>query len=282
MEKIFKQSIQKKFTSNKIISALYKQKAIKKILHKIAGKKLMKTFGGELRFFGIGGAPLSPEVEKFLIDAKFPYAIGYGLTETSPLLAGANPLKSKYRSTGPAVDQVQIKIDNPDHNGEGEILAKGPNIMAGYYKDEEKTKEVFTPDGWFKTGDLGVFDDDNYLYIKGRLKNMILGPSGENIYPEEIEAIINKYQYVAESLVFENQGKIIAKVHLNFEELEQHYQDLKESAVQMQEKINEIINHIHTHVNFEVNKFSRLNMILVQIEPFEKTPTKKIKRYLYI
>ncbi len=281
IEKIYKMSILKKFQANSVIRFLYKIPVIRKFLNQLAGKKLLKTFGGELRFFGIGGAPLSPEVEEFLIEAKFPYAIGYGLTETSPLLAGTNPQKSKYRSTGPAVDQVQIKINNPDKNGEGEIFAKGSNVMLGYYKDKEKTDEVFTSDGWFKTGDLGVLDEDNYLFIKGRLKNMILGPSGENIYPEEIEATLNKYKYVAESLVFEEKGKLIAKVHLNFEELEEQFNYLKESAHHMQEKINDIINDIHFHVNLELNKFSRLNLLIVQTEPFEKTPTKKIKRYLY-
>lgn len=283
IEKIYRAQIHKKFTGNSVIRLFYKNPAIKKFLHKLAGKKLMQTFGGELKFFGVGGAAISPDVEQFLIDAKFPYAIGYGLTETSPLLAGANPKNSKYRSTGPAVDQVEIKIDNPDQNGEGEILARGPNIMKGYYKNEEETAKVFSDDGWFKTGDLGMLDEDNFLYIKGRLKNMILGPSGENIYPEEIEAIINKYKYVTESLVFEEEGKLIAKVHLNFEELEEHFKHLKESATtQMQEKINEIIDDIHTMVNMEVSKFSRLKLVMVQTEPFEKTPTKKIKRYLYI
>ncbi|NOZ46121.1 MAG: long-chain fatty acid--CoA ligase [Chlorobi bacterium] len=282
IEKIFRQSVQKKFTSNGFIKTLYGIPSVKKFLHKLAGKKLMKTFGGELKFFGVGGAALSPDVEQFLIDAKFPYAIGYGLTETSPLLAGANPAKSKYRSTGPAVDLVELKIDNPDKNGEGEILAKGPNIMLGYYKNEEKTKETFTEDGWFKTGDLGVIDENNYLFIKGRSKNMILGPNGENIYPEEIEAALNKYKYVVDSLVFETKGKLSAKIHLNFEELEEQFQNLKDSAVNAQDKANEILEEIKLKVNAELNKFSKLNYVMIQIEPFEKTPTKKIKRYLYI
>ena len=148
----------------------------------------MKSFGGELHFFGIGGAKLNKTVEVFLREAKFPYAIGYGLTETSPLLAGSNPSTSKLQSTGPAIEGVQLKIHDPSPvSGEGEIWAKGPNVMKGYYKDEQRTKEVMSKDGWFMTGDLGVFDKDNNLFIKGRSKNVIVGANGENIYPEEIE-----------------------------------------------------------------------------------------------
>ena len=171
-------------------------------MNRVAGKKLMKTFGGQIKFFGIGGAKLNSTVEKFLREAKFPYAIGYGLTETSPLLAGANPSKTVFESTGPAIEDIEVKINNPDpKTGEGEIWARGASIMKGYYKEPEMTVQVLTPDGWFKTGDLGIMDKRNYLFIKGRLKNMIVGASGENIYPEEIESIINNFKFVIESLV---------------------------------------------------------------------------------
>jgi len=253
----------------------------------MAGKKLYKMFGGKLHFFGIGGAPLAPEVEQFLIEAKFPYAIGYGLTETSPLLAGSAPFKTKFRATGPAMEGVSLKLDNPDSlTGEGEILAKGDNVMLGYYNEPELTSDVFTRDGWFKTGDLGVFDKDGYLYIKGRLKNMILGPSGENIYPEEIEAVINNMDYVSESLVYELKGKLIAKVHLNYDELEKKYAHIREEALNlhhnMQQFVNTRMEEIHNKVNEEVNRYSRLHLVVEQVEPFEKTPTQKIKRYLYL
>jgi long-chain acyl-CoA synthetase len=181
-----------------------------------------------LKFFGIGGSKLDSVIEQFLIEAKFPYAIGYGLTETSPLLAGVNPQMVRHQSTGPAVQGVQLKLDhvNPE-TGEGEILAKGPNVMKGYYKDPKSTSEVFTLDGWFKTGDLASIDKDGFVFIKGRLKNVIIGPGGENIYPEEIEALINNFQFVAESLVIEQKGKLVAFVHFNMEELEKKYQNLK-------------------------------------------------------
>ncbi len=281
IEKIYRVKILKTFTQNSIIKTIYKFPPTRKLLNRMAGKKLIETFGGKLVFFGIGGAPLAPDVEKFLIEAKFPYSVGYGLTETSPLLAGSAPADAVYRSTGPAIDGVTLKIDNPDKNGEGEILAKGPNVMKGYYKNSELTKTVFTEDGWFKTGDLGLFDKNNNLMIRGRLKNMILGPGGENVYPEEIEASLNKYRFIQESLVFEEKGKIVAKVQFNFEELEQHLKQIHKSAHNIQKRALDEINVIKQHINSELNKFSRLNVIIIQVEPFEKTPTQKIKRFLY-
>ncbi len=286
IEKIYKLQVLPKLTGSPVMRKLFKFVFFRRLLHKMAGKKLYKTFGGHLHFFGIGGAKLDANTELFLRDAGFPYAIGYGLTETSPLLAGCNPSLTRYQSTGFNLPGQQLKLDNPNSvTGEGEILAKGPNIMKGYYKDEEQTRKVFTEDGWFKTGDLGILDKDNYLYIKGRLKNMVLGPSGENIYPEEIEAVINNQSLVIESVVYEMKGKLIALVHLNYVELEKYYAEMKETAKNMQthmsEFVNEKLNEIKQKVNTEVNKFSRLNHIIEQQSPFEKTPTQKIKRFLY-
>jgi long-chain acyl-CoA synthetase len=287
IEKIFKMRIQPKFKNTAILKNLYRMPLFRKMLHRLAGRKLMTMFGGKLHFFGIGGAPLAPEVEQFLIEAKFPYAIGYGLTETSPLLAGSGPFKTKFRATGPAMSGVTLKINNPDPvSGEGEVMAKGDNVMLGYYNEPELTSDVFTRDGWFKTGDLGIIDKDGYLYIKGRLKNMILGPSGENIYPEEIEAVINNMDYVSESLVFELKGKLIAKVHLNYDELEKKYAQIREGALNLHHNMQQLINtrmqEIQDKVNTEVNRYSRLHLVVEQVEPFEKTPTQKIKRYLYL
>lgn len=272
---------------NKI--GLYRSALGRKILHLIAGLKLKKQFGGKLRFFGIGGAALAPDVEKFLSEARFPYAIGYGLTETAPLIAGSAPFRTTPRSTGPALRGVSLRIDNPDpKTGEGEIQAFGPNLMMGYYKDPEKTKETFTEDGWFKTGDLGVFDSKNRLSIRGRSKNMILGPSGENIYPEEIESLLNQSAYVQESLVYEEENSLVALVHLKPEILETIYGDLKDLAADMKEKIEntearvkELLETLRKDVNQKVSAFSRLGKVNLQAEPFEKTPTQKIKRYLY-
>ena len=283
MEKIYFNKILPSFNDKTILRLLYKIPFIRKKLNGVAGKKLYKTFGGHLKFFGIGGAKLNKSVERFLIEAKFPYAIGYGLTETSPLLAGANPSKSVFDSTGPAIEGIELKINNPDSKtGEGEIWARGPNVMKGYYKDPEMTSEVLTHDGWFKTGDLGVFDSNNNLYIKGRLKNMIVGASGENIYPEEIESVINNFRFVVESLVVQQKGKLVAYVHLNMEELEKKYQILKEDMTrQYEEKKEELLAELQEYVNSKVNKFSQINKVILQPVPFQKTATLKIKRFLY-
>lgn len=283
MEKIYYNKILPAFRGNIILRFLYKIGFIRRKLNVVAGKKLLKTFGGELKFYGIGGAKLNKNVERFLLEARFPYAIGYGLTETSPLLAGANPKNSVLESTGPAIEGVEIKINNPDiKTGEGEIWARGPNVMKGYYKDQEMTNEVITSDGWFKTGDLGVLDKNNYLFIKGRLKNMILGASGENIYPEEIESVINNFRYVVESLVIQQKGKLVAYVHLNMEELEKKYQHLKQDmSKHIEEKKNEIVTELKEYVNSKVNKFSQINKVILQPVPFQKTATLKIKRFLY-
>lgn len=283
MEKIYFNKILPSFNDKWILRNLYRISFIRKKLNAVAGKKLYRTFGGELKFFGIGGAKLNKSVEKFLIEAKFPYAIGYGLTETAPLLAGANPSKSVFDSTGPAIEGIELKINNPDRKtGEGEIWARGPNVMKGYYKEPEMTSEVLTPDGWFKTGDLGTMDEHNNLYIKGRLKNMIVGASGENIYPEEIESVINNFRFVVESLVIQQKGKLVAYVHLNMEELEKKYQNLKQDmAKQFENKKNEILAELQEYVNSRVNKFSQINKVIIHSDPFQKTATLKIKRFLY-
>jgi len=283
IEKIYFNKIMPAFRDKVILRLLYKIPQIRKILNKAAGKKLLTTFGGKLKFYGIGGAKLNKTVEKFLIEAKFPYAIGYGLTETSPLLAGSNPQKSVFESTGPAIEGIELIINNPDKiSGEGEIWAKGPNIMKGYYKEPEITKEVLTPNGWFKTGDLGNLDRFNNLYIKGRLKNMIVGASGENIYPEEIESIINNFRFVVESLVVHQKGKLVALVHINMEELEKKYHALKEDVTrQFEEKVEEVLSELQTYVNSQVNKFSQIQEVVLQPVPFQKTATLKIKRFIY-
>ncbi|WP_321308752.1 AMP-binding protein [Marinifilum fragile] len=283
IEKIYQGKVLPSINSKAITRVLYKVPFFRKRLNAIAGKKLMQTFGGELTFFGIGGAKLNSNVERFLREAKFPYAIGYGLTETAPLLAGIGPSKTKYQSTGPALMGVELKIHNPDPVTQiGEIWAKGDNVMMGYYKEPEKTKEVLTEDGWFKTGDLAKMDKDNYLYIEGRLKNMIVGASGENIYPEEIESVINNFKHVVESIVVEKKGKLVAMVHFNYEELEQQYKHLKKEVENyVDQTVDELIQELQVYVNSRVNKFSQVQMVIAHVDPFQKTATHKIKRFLY-
>jgi len=285
IEKIYRAKIAPKFKKG-IMKKFVKVAFLRKLFYRIAGRKLMKTFGGKLHFFGIGGALLDAEVEKFLLEARFPYAIGYGLTETSPLLAGANPKETRYRSTGKALIGQQLKLGNINpETGIGEILAKGDNVMMGYYKDETMTRNSFTDDGWFRTGDLAYVDEQGYFYIRGRSKNVILGSSGENIYPEDIESVINRHHLVLESVVYELKGKLVAKIHLNYEEVDKAYNNLKLSAQNMQHDakvyIQEILEEVKRNVNNEVNKLSRLALVIEQPVPFDKTPTMKIKKYLY-
>ena len=273
IEKIYKNKVLPKFTSSAFMRFLYGIGFFRKILNKIAGKKLIETFGGRIRFFGIGGAGISPFVEQFLIEAKFPFIVGYGLTETAPLLAGSVLGDTvKFKSTGIPMAGVELKIKDKDpETGQGEILAKSPSLMMGYYKDEEKTAEVME-DGWFLTGDLGYIDEDGFLFISGRSKNMLLGPDGKNIYPEQIEAVINQNGLILDSLVMQDEdGKLIAKIHLNYEVID----------INDKEKIITMLKSMRKEVNLQLSPSSRMVKFVEQEEEFIKTPTKKIKRFLY-
>lgn len=290
IEKVYKNSILPTIKKKAVTRLLHSFKPTRKLVHKIAGKKLYETFGGNLKFFGIGGAKLDATVEQFLRDGKFPYAIGYGLTETAPLIAGSNPSQTRHQAIGPKVVDCELIINEPNpETGEGEIWVKGPNVMLGYYKNEEETSKVLTRDGWFKTGDLGVFDKDGWLSHKGRLKSMIVGASGENIYPEEIESIINNFDYVVESLVVEKKGKLVAMVHFNREELEQKVKEMRtelgdkmdELSQIVDEKIDELTLELKHQLNTQVSKFSKVQQFISHPTPFIKTATQKIKRYLY-
>jgi len=281
IEKIYHGKILHEINKKGFVRSLYKVPFLRKKINQAAGKKLYETFGGKLKMFCIGGAALSKDVEIFLREAKFPYSVGYGLTETSPLVTGTPPETTRLSSAGITLVGMQVKILSPDfETGEGEVLIKGPNVMKGYYKDEEKTKAVFTDDGWFRSGDLGLIKD-GYLYLKGRSKNVIIGTNGKNIYPEEIESLINENEYVLESLVVEKDKKLIAKVHFNNDILDEKYNFQKLSDPEARAKKNELMNELLKYVNERISTFSRLNGIIEQQEPFEKTPTKKIKRYLY-
>ena len=283
IEKIYKSKILPKFTSSFIMRFLYSIFFFRKLLNRIAGKKLIETFGGRLRFFGIGGAGISPYVEQFLIEAKFPYIIGYGLTETSPLLAGSVlGATIKKKSTGTAMAGVELKIKDKDPlTGEGEIIAKSPSVMMGYYKDEKQTAEVIV-DGWFQTGDLGYIDDEGFLFISGRSKNVIIGSGGENIYPEQIEATINQNKVVLDSLVMQrDDDKLIARIHLDYEMIDKMFKADKTTDAEVKEKINHLLEEMRIEVNAQISSFSRMVKFVEQIDPFVKTPTKKIKRFLY-
>ncbi|MEI7907353.1 MAG: AMP-binding protein, partial [Bacteroidota bacterium] len=282
IEKIFKMRIHPQLNSSFIKRRIQKIQFLRKRINRIAGKKLLTSFGGNLRLFCIGGAPLAPDVEQFLREANFPYAMGYGLTETAPLIAGTNSALTKYRATGKSLPETEIRIAEPDpENGEGEIIVKGPTVMRGYYKDEERTQAAFTADGWFKTGDLGVIDPDGYIYIKGRSKNMILGSNGKNIYPEEIESIINEFDLVLESLVYEKDHQITARIYLDYDKVEEMLKDDESSESKTREGIKELLKDLKQQINDRLSSYSRIMEIFEQTEPFEKTPTQKIKRHLY-
>lgn len=286
MEKIYRAKVLPTFQKNALLRKLYGWDWSRKLLHKVAGKQLKKLFGGRMRLFAIGGAKFDSEAERFLLEGGFPYGIGYGLTETAPLIAGAVGNMVRIGSTGPALPAVQIRLDNvnPDTK-QGEIVVKTPCCMVGYYKNEAATKEAFTEDGWFRTGDLGAMAEDGWIFIKGRLKNMIVGPSGENIYPEDIEEVLNSNRFVAESVVTEQDGKLIALVHFNTEALEEAYDEFKYKASvkveQVQLRMEEIKRDVMEYVNSKVNRFSKISKVVDNEGEFEKTPTKKIRRFNY-
>ena len=286
MEKIYRGKVRPTFEKNVVLRKLYGWRWSQKLLHKVAGKQLKKLFGGRIRLFAIGGAKFDSEAEQFLYDAKFNYGIGYGLTETAPLVAGAVGDMVRIGSTGPALQGVEIRLDdiNPATH-QGEIVVKTPCCMVGYYKNEEATKAVFTDDGWFRTGDLGSMDSDGWIYIKGRLKNMIVGPSGENIYPEDIEEVLNSNRFVAESVVTEEDGKLIALVHFDTSALEEYYDEFKHkmavSKEQLSLKMEEVKRDVMEYVNSKVNRFSKITKVVDNEGEFEKTPTKKIRRFIY-
>ena len=276
IEKVYKGSILPTIQKSRTLT--WMSKNMNGLMCKIIGMKLKATFGGHMSFYGIGGAKLDPEVENFLLKAGFPYAIGYGLTETSPLLGYAMHGWRAVGSFGYPVYNVRLKLHNVNpETGEGEIVAKGPNVMLGYYKDPQRTKSVFTEDGWFRTSDIAIQDEKGRFFIKGRNSNMILGPSGENIYPEEIENVINNVEGVSESIVVERDGKLVALV----QPAENYIQWDKESEDKLYEKLDAWKAKLLKITNKNVSKASQVSSVEVMKEPFEKTATQKIRRFKY-
>lgn len=276
IEKVYKGSVLPTIKKSRTLT--WMNKHMRWLMCRIIGMKLKKTFGGCISFYGIGGAKLDPEVEGFLLKARFPYAIGYGLTETSPLLGYAMKGWRSVGSFGYPVYNVKLKLHNVDPvTGEGEIVAKGPNVMLGYYKDPVRTRSVFTEDGWFRTSDIAVQDEKGRFYIKGRNSNMILGPSGENIYPEEIENVLNNVEGVSESIVVERNGRLVALVS----PIEGFIEWDEASEDKFYEKLAHWKAKILSITNKSVNKSSQVSSIEVMKEPFEKTATQKIRRFKY-
>lgn len=237
-------------------------------------ENLLQAFGGNLREIIIGGAPLNADVEKFLTRIGFPLTVGYGMTECGPLISYAPSDKTKPHTVGQIVDRMEIRVDSPDPvNVPGNLQVRGMNVMQGYYKNPEATEEVMREDGWMDTGDRGVIDKDGFITICGRSKTMILGPSGQNIYPEEIEQKINNMPYIEESLVIEKDGGLVALIYPDYESAE------KDGVAR--EEIGKIMEQNISSVNHEIPGYSKLKGYELVESEFEKTPKRSIKRYLY-
>lgn len=273
IEKIYKQKLQPILnkTSMKVLLNL---PLIDQMLQEKMKNELVKTFGGKFYEIIVGGAAFNKEADEFFNKIGFPYTVGYGMTECAPIISYAAWDKAKLFSCGKAAPRMEIRIASPDPvNVPGEIQVKGANVMLGYYKNEEATAESFTEDGWMRTGDMGVIDEDGYLFIKGRCKSMILGPSGQNIYPEEIESAINTMPYVIESLVIDSNGKLVALIYPDMELAGKDGMDKAAVLKKMEENI--------AAVNVDMPNYSKIAGVKLVPEEFEKTPKKSIKRYMY-
>jgi long-chain acyl-CoA synthetase len=284
MDKIYRKRILPQIQSKPLTRALYAAPVFRKLLNRVAGKKLITSLGGRLRFFMFGGAALNGDVETFLRDAGISYSTGYGMTETSPIMT-INPFgRVKAGSCGQPIPGIELKIHEPAADtGIGEIIIRGPIVMQGYYNNPQATKDVFLEDGWLRTGDLGFFDAENYLFIKGRSKNIIVGPNGENIYPEIIEArLLQKFPVVAQAVVYQLKEKLIAKAYLDPETMEAEHGLAGRTALDSEALVKDLLERIRSDINRELPAFSSIHRMVWQKDPFELTPTNKVKRFLYI
>ena len=273
VEKIIKKGVLPKISSP-LVKVLWKTPFVKNSVRGKVKDGLDKTFGGRLRYLIIGGAALNQEVEQVLHDIEFQYCVGYGMTECGPLISYEDPWKFQFHSCGKQIPQCHVRIDSEDPTGkDGEIQVKGINVMKGYYKNDEATKAVFTEDGWMRTGDLGILDKEGNIFIHGRSKNMILGPSGQNIYPEELEDKLNSLPCVSESIVVDRDHKLVALVFPDTSTDGMKQMGNKTIVQQMEE--NRIL------VNKDLPQYSQISAIELVTQEFEKTPKRSIKRYLY-
>lgn len=273
MEKVFKGSIQP-VLKKPAVRLLTRIPGIDRIIFNAIRNKVMSAFGGNVRMIIMGGAALNPEVEMWFRRFRLPYTVGYGMTECAPLLGYEHWTKFAPKSCGKCVERVEVRIDSEDpQHVVGEIQARGVNVMEGYYKNPEATAAAFTEDGWLKTGDLGVIDAQGNIFIRGRSKNMILSSNGQNIYPEEVEAVVNNQPYVVESVVVDRSSKLVALVYLDKDRLAADGIDDEALSSRLEEMLS--------HVNKALPSYSKLVKIEVMDAPFEKTPKMSIKRFLY-
>lgn len=271
IEKVYKSKLKPILDRNKMIMNL---PIIDKVIQKKILQELVNAFGGRFYEVIIGGAAFNPEVERFFHKIGFPFTVGYGMTECAPIIGYADWKDAKLYSCGKQVLNMEIRIDSPDpKNIPGEVLVKGANVFLGYYKNEEATKNVLGEDGWFHTGDMGVMDSDGYLFLKGRSKCMILGPSGQNIYPEEIEGVVNNVTYVVDSLVIEDHGALVSLIYPDYHQAE--LDGLSKS--QLEAKLVETL----PEINKQIPNYAKISKMEFMPEDFERTPKRSIKRYLY-
>ncbi len=280
IEKIYRSAVQPVLKTDEKVKRLMKNPITRLFVYHSINSKLLASIGGRMKFFGIGGAPLDAEVEEFLFRAKFPYAPGYGLTETGPLIAASGPKKSQHRLgyIGRIVRHDSVILLDKNSEGVGEIAVKGPNVMKGYYNNDALNSEVFTSDGYFRTGDLGYISPEGFLAIRGRVKTMILSPNGENIYPEAVESIINNMDYVLESLIVPGKGGLVALIRLDLEAM---MEKMKMSADEAKSYAGEYLQKLRKSANELLSAHSKIDEAQLQEEDFERTPTQKIKRFLY-
>jgi len=273
IEKIYKSKV-KPVLEKEGIKFLMKVPGLNQVVLNKVKTELINAFGGEFYEVIIGGAAFNKEVEAFFKKMEFPFTVGYGMTECAPIITYDDWKVEKLYSCGKAAPNMEVRIESKDPvNIPGEIQVKGANVFLGYFKNEEATAEVFTEDGWFRTGDMGVLDTDGSLFIKGRTKCMILGPSGQNIYPEEVETVINSQPYVVESLVIEDNGGLTALIYPDFQQGAKDGMSQSEFVKYMEGTLSEL--------NRELPNYAKLKKIEVMSEDFERTPKKSIKRYLY-
>lgn len=271
IEKVYKSKLKPILDRNKMIMNL---PIIDKVIQKKILQELVNAFGGRFYEVIIGGAAFNPEVERFFRKIGFPFTVGYGMTECAPIIGYADWKDTKLYSCGKAAMNMSICIDSSDpQNVPGEVLVKGPNVFLGYYKNEEATAEVMDKDGWFHTGDMGVMDDEGFLFLKGRSKCMILGPSGQNIYPEEIEGVLNNVTYVVDSLVIEDHGALVSLIYPDYHQAELDGLSKSELEAKLQETLPEI--------NKQIPNYAKITKMEFMPEDFERTPKRSIKRYLY-
>ena len=273
IEKIYKSKV-KPILEKEGIRVLMKLPVLRQVVMDKIRTELVNAFGGQFHEVIIGGAAFNKEVEAFFKKINFPFTVGYGMTECAPIISYDDWTVEKLYSCGKAAPNMEIRIDSSDPaNVPGEIQVKGANVFLGYFKNEDATNEVLTDDGWFKTGDMGVMDAEGSLFIKGRTKCMILGPSGQNIYPEEVETVINSQPYVIDSLVVEDNGGLTALIYPDFQQGARDGMNQDAFVKYMEGTLVEL--------NKELPNYAKLKKIEVMSEDFERTPKKSIKRYLY-